>query len=302
MIQVVPSGLYLMPKPGKSLERLVGTIERVLCNEKCVKVESPKRLKDRTTGRLREHDVLLTIKNGHHLLRIAIECRDRSRPIGVPDVEAFWAKCQHTGINQGIMVSPKGFCGTGRKKAEHLGIRCLDIDEARTFNWLRAPGIVTITRTLLAQDWIFFPETSGLVCKDNMEVYGPDGTLVDSAILTANAQRILSEQVPVEREPTDTKELKIRVTTEGFSLRNADTGASTPVTFAEVRLTYAVTRELAPFKLSQYRDNDSDVHITDAATADFTFAERTGSLMIVYKEDVGGELVFVPHPAKKVKK
>lgn len=287
-----------MPKTGKPLERLVSTIERVLRDEETIQVESPKRLPDRTTGQLREHDVVLTISNGHHSVRVAIECRDRSRPVGVPEVEAFWAKCQDTGINQGIMVSPRGFRGSGRKKAEHLGIRCLDLEETESFNWLLAPGFLSITRNLLSHDWKFFPETEGVVAKENMEVLAPDGARIDPAILTANAQRILNQYVSPEHEPTEKQEIKVRVGAEGFILRSTDSGATTPVKFAGVKLTYSVTHALIPFRLTQYRDKDADMHITDVAVADFRFGERTGSLMIVYKQDKGGQVVFVPHPAK----
>ena len=105
-----------MAKQGRSLECLVASIEQALGGKDGVQVESPKRLPDRTTGELREHDVLLTICRGHHSLRVAIECRDRSRPVGVDQVEQFCAKCQDTGIDKGVIVSPKGFWKTARKK------------------------------------------------------------------------------------------------------------------------------------------------------------------------------------------
>jgi hypothetical protein len=59
-----------------------------------------------------------------------------------------------------------------------------------------------------------------------------------------------------------------------------------------------VTRELIPFRLSQYRDNDADLHITDVATADLRIGDRTGSVMVIYKEDEGGQVLFVPHTNK----
>lgn len=80
-------------KQGKALEILVASLEKALAENQNVTVHSPVRLPDRTTGKLREHDVVVEFKEGHHSLLVAIECRDRSRPIGVPQVEAFWAKC-----------------------------------------------------------------------------------------------------------------------------------------------------------------------------------------------------------------
>lgn len=71
-------------KPGRSLEKLVAYLERHLADSGAVFVESPKRLPDKTTGKLREHDVVLTVNSGHHKILVAVECRDRSRPVGVP--------------------------------------------------------------------------------------------------------------------------------------------------------------------------------------------------------------------------
>jgi len=115
----------LRSRPGKSLETLVSTLERILGGQANVSVESPVFLPDRITGQPREHDVLVTLKGSHHRTLIAIECRDRSRKITSNDIEGFWAKCQDTGIDQGIVVSPKGFAKPAIVKAAHRNIRCL---------------------------------------------------------------------------------------------------------------------------------------------------------------------------------
>lgn len=132
-------------KAGRSLEKLIAHIERAWVNDKNVKVESPKRLIDKITKKLREHDVVISINREHHTLIIAIECRDRSRPVGVSQVEAFYKKCQDTGINQGIIVSPRGFCKTALIKATSIGLRCFSLEEANQFNWLQTASVNLIT-------------------------------------------------------------------------------------------------------------------------------------------------------------
>ncbi len=129
-----------MANDGRALEQLIACIEKALADTKNILVESPKRVPDRITGKLREHDLVLTVTQQHHSLLIAIECRDRSRPMTVEQVESFFAKCQDTGIHQGILVSTSGFYNTAREKADHLGIRCLDLEEVDQFDWLLAPG------------------------------------------------------------------------------------------------------------------------------------------------------------------
>ena len=112
-------------KAGKALESAVAKIERVIGrNTNVISIEAPARLLDRTTGRLREHDVLVTHKVGHDVVKTALECRDRSRKVGVPDIEAFAAKCRDTGIDRAVIVSSLGFAQTALKKARHENVRC----------------------------------------------------------------------------------------------------------------------------------------------------------------------------------
>ena len=283
-----------MPRKGKSFEKLVSSIEKALAHEKSVEVESPKRLIDRTTGKLREHDVVLSVKQGHHLLIVAIECRDRSRPITVNQVEGFWAKCQDTGVDQGIIVSSMGFYNTARKKADHLGIRCLDIEEVDSFDWLLTPGFHAIHTNLIRNDWTFFPEEDGIVEKENMEIYDQDGNRINQAILTSNAQQQLKKLLPKPPEPIESGELNVRFEAGGLYLKNSETGKTTPVKFAIAKLQYSVSIEIIPFRLLQYQDKYADENITDAAVAQFQFGENSGKLMIVYKENEDGQVVYLP--------
>ena len=84
---------------GQNLQRLIRAIESVRNPGVQVKIKSPKRIKDKITGRLRgRHDIVLTYTLAHHELVLALECRDRSRPVEVDAVEAFRSKCESTDI------------------------------------------------------------------------------------------------------------------------------------------------------------------------------------------------------------
>jgi hypothetical protein len=281
-------------KQGKALEHLVASLEKALVENPSITVQSPMRLRDRTTGKLREHDVVLEFNEGHHSLLVAIECRDRSRPVGVPQVEGFGAKCQDTGISQGVIVSTTGFYNTARTKAEHLGIRCLDIEEVENFDWLLAPGIRCTTRHLLSNDWVFYPIKDGIVEKNEVEVIDKDKNIITMAALTANAQQQLTSLLPDVVEPVEEAELKVRFPGDGLLLRCTKTGETVPVKSAIAILRYSVKEELVPFRLVQYQAKDDDENITDAAYADIKFGEREARLMIVYKEDEGGKVVLIP--------
>jgi hypothetical protein len=281
-------------KQGKALEKLVASLEKALADAKNVSVESPMRLPDRTTGRLREHDVVLKINQGHHSVLIAIECRDRSRPITVNQVEGFWAKCQDTGIGQGIIVSATGFYNTARKKAEHLGIRCIGIEEVDSFNWLLTPSIRAITTHLLSNDWMFVPEVDGIVERGAFEVIDKNGNLLTQAALSANAQQQLTAFLPNLPEPLEEGEINVKFPGSDLLLRNTVSGETVPVKFAVAKIRYSITTELAPFSLVQYKDKNTDENITDAAYADLRIGDRTARLLIVYKEDEGGKVIIVP--------
>lgn len=139
------------PKPGKVLESFVATLERSLASDPGVKVEAPARLRDRTNNTMREHDVLITHTRSHHVTTTAIECRDRSRPVGAPEIEAFAAKCHDTCVDTAIIVSSKGFADTALVKAKHKNVRCFKLVEGgllpalaketmSRWKWKRAPA------------------------------------------------------------------------------------------------------------------------------------------------------------------
>jgi len=207
-------------KQGKALENLIVSLEKALAENPNVTVHSPMRLPDRTTGKLREHDVVLELKEGHHSVLIAIECRDRSRPIGVPQVEGFGAKCQDTGINQGVIVSTTGFYNTARTKADHIGIRCLDIEEVESFDWLLAPGIHSITRQLLSNDWTFYPVEDGVVERKEFEVIDLEGNVLTMATFTANAQKQLTQLLTDVPDPVEEDEIRVKFQGDGLLLRS----------------------------------------------------------------------------------
>ncbi len=283
-----------MRKTGKSLEHLVASLEKALARTGSASVESPKRLRDITTGRLREHDVLITATQGHHSVKIAIECRDRSRPITVNQVEGFWAKCQDTGIHQGIIVSSTGFYDTAKKKAEYRGIRCLSIEEVDSFNWLLAPGIQIFTRKILHTDWVFHAERDNTFESDSFEVLDAEGNVATGPILTANAVQQLDKLLPNPPAPTPEAEIRVRFEGYGLVLRDTSTGATAPVAFALATIRYSISEELIPFKMIQYVDKDKDATITDAAVAQLNLGEYRGKVMIVYKDNEGGQVLIVP--------
>jgi len=122
-------------KPGRALELLVATLEKVVPTSSIRTIHSPFKLRDRITGRLREHDVVIEYTELNRTILVAIECRDQSRKVTCHQVEAFSRKCADTGVHQAVIVSSSGFAGTAKLKAAHSNIECLVLDEVREFDW-----------------------------------------------------------------------------------------------------------------------------------------------------------------------
>lgn len=281
-----------MANDGKALERLVALIESALGTDG-VKVETRKRLPDRITGNLREHDVLVTITRRHHELRVAIECKDTSRPVTVQTVEAFHQKCRDTGIDQGAIVATSGFAGSAREKAAHYNIRCLDILSAESFSWMLGTTFTFLTRRLDAHSWKFFPEVEGIATKENMEILLGDGSVAPPKVWTQMALAVMNNWVDQHPEPVERHSIRVKVDAPDIQIRNPVTDARTAVRYAIVSLTYSVIREDVPFELSQYVDGKN--RITDVAIADGPI----GRVAFVYDEAEGGSVIFQASPKMK---
>ncbi len=280
-------------KPGKSLETLVSSIERVLAGNDKVIVESPKLLPDRITGASREHDVVITLTGSHHKSTIAIECRDHSRKVTVNDVESFWGKCQDTAIDQGVIVSPKGFTKTALAKSLHLGMRCLRLYEASSFNWLLTTGIRMRYRKMVHSNWTFYPEKDLVPKPTIFAILSKDGEQIPSGNLAAAVYQEFQRLPDTEFEAgRGTK--KIVFMSPGLLFRDDSTGNIHEVTMALAAVDYEITEEFVPFNLITYENNPPGDLIADAAVAKIDLGKLKGKLMIVYKQSKGGKVVFVP--------
>jgi hypothetical protein len=283
-------------RKGKSLEKLIEVIERTFANKAFVQIDSPFRLRDRDTGKLLEHDVVLTITQGYHKLLIAIECRDRSRPVGVGQVNAFWKKCQDTGIGQGIIVSSRGFWKTAREKAEKLGIRCLDIEGAKSLNWILAPGLEIIHQNIFHIHWTIFPfENLGdQISEFNIE--DEAGNVATTEALKQNVTRFLSKHAlpSLPSYSGDYGQISIRFPGKGLLLRNKATGKCYPLNYLIAEVKYKIEQKLQPFRKLKYSERFGNLKIAEAAVADIDIGGIKKRAMLVYNYDVGGAVWLLP--------
>lgn len=283
-------------RAGRSLEILVSYLEKVLRGDS-VEVTSPMKLRDRFTGGLREHDVVLTMSPGHHRLVVAIECRDHSRPISVSQVEAFHTKCQDTGVDQGIIVSPKGFYRKAQMKAQQLGMRCFTLQEAISFDWLLASGMEVRKRrpTHLS---ITMEVKGGQLLTPSSEC-----KIVDSSGVSVSAELLQAEVVEHSRSlpwdsDTDAGECEAELKPHGLFVQDALSGEAVPIDRLLCSLKYETARTLAPFKLVQYSDQDIGEKIAQAAVIDGDAYGLPGDIVVAYDPEKGGGVYLVKKPGK----
>ena len=276
---------------GRSLEALIAVLERALGGQQGVEVESPKRIPDRLTGALREHDVVLTATAGHHTTVIAIECRDRSRKVTVNDVESFHSKCEDTKISVGVMVSPKGFTGTALKKAAHHSIRCLSLTQATAFNWLLAPGIQVLERNIL-HTHVLVQQGHDPELKFGSITVLMDGDPVPIEQMAAFA-RAEFEKLPPSQFPEGSGKHAVRfMAPRGMVVRDDETAQHYDVVSLLVTFDYEIKSTFVPFELMQYADIAGD-EIASAAVAAVRTGRLNGRMLFVNRPGQGLQPVFV---------
>jgi Restriction endonuclease len=282
--------------PGKDFESLVETLERAIIGSQCARVVAPYKATDRTTGRIREHDVAVIVSLEHHEFVTAIECRDRSRPVGVPQVEGFHQKCQDTGINRGVIVSPKGFCSTALTKAKHLGIACLRLDEAKQFNWINLGAIACLKIFFLEKNCLLIPETNFDSKPSRFRLLDGSGNIMDSPTLDylvrQEANRIISNGTIQAGEHN----LKFNLKVAGATIEALDSSERRQLKHVDVQVRLRIEVNRAPIKLMCYGKEGEEIAIREAAVASLNLSPVSGDLVFLKNPDGSTEVKFVSKP------
>lgn len=104
---------------GLQFEEAVAAMQRLLDPD--ASVTHNEVLVDRL-GHRRQFDVVLRGKLGGHDVLGVIECKDYSRPVGTPDVNAFADKAHNVRANLSMLASRTGFTKPALELAAHHGI------------------------------------------------------------------------------------------------------------------------------------------------------------------------------------
>lgn len=285
-------------KPGKSLEYVVSTLERVLTGSENITVNSPAKLRDRTNGKLREHDVLITNKQGHHILHTAIECRDLSRKITVNQVEGFHQKCADTGVSKGVIVSSIGFWKSAKKKAEHLNISCLLLEEVDTFQWISGETFKSYSWRQIKTHIVFKPKANPTKKPTNFKILDQEGNEFTTALIEQN---IRSQIANLDR--ITSKEgihpIKIRMLMPNFTLRDIDSDESIEITHANIYTEIEVSVKENAIRKVKYSDDTNSELISELAIAKIEAGAMSGHLVFARSKKNGTTISFVHEPQAK---
>lgn len=218
-------------RPSRSLEKLVAHLQGHLIESGSVLIESPKHLRDNSSGRMLRHDVVLTVTSGYHTFLVAIECRERNRPVGSSQLAAFARKCSATSIDKSAIVSTCGFTRTALCRAKSLGIHCLSFEQVESFPWIHCETSFCQFRTKYSHiDFAIIPEkgfakkpTSFMLINDDGQNVSPDD--LRDYLFGALIQR---QRDPSDLAPGDIVE-RIRVFPRNLSIIDTDTGITRKV-------------------------------------------------------------------------
>lgn len=275
-----------LDKSGKSLERLVAALERALSDTNA-SIEAPsRRLIDRDTKKPREHDVLITWDHGHHQIVTAIECRDRSRPVGVPDVEAFVDKCASTGVNSGVIVSASGFRNSARLKAESRSIVCMDLAEVEGFNWLGTEAFIGFERRFGDFNFtVMFDEPAPTSIKLLMD---SAGTTIDKDGLKNIVMNNVPEPEDYEDVAGNTVPINMHMNTINWTAIDEDEKVW-PVSHIKANTSYSVVKSVHDFKAITYVGGGKNYSI---ASAEVTIGDVSGKFLFVRNEDDSTSVIW----------
>ena len=271
-------------KQGRSLELLVERLERLLTDDPSVDIESPKFLPDKQTNQRREHDVVLTYNKSHHELLVAIECKDRSRPVGVPDIEAFSSKCKSTGVNKGIIVSSSGFTKTALSKSSAESIKCLELKEIETASFLLPEAVVVLhTKKFLTASYTPIFNQHALRVADDYDIFDPSGVLITDDIIKNNL-RLIEDKLPhgkLNEEHTETVLLKM----EGYYVVSKLKKLRHEITGILMDITYIHEVEESQFTSRLYNDASINSSIAEIATAPLKIDDVEREFTVIGKSD-----------------
>jgi hypothetical protein len=200
---------------------------------------------------------VLEVQADHHKLLVALECRDRSRKVTVPEVEAFDDKCRATGISQGIIVSSLGFTSTALAKARARGLRCLSFQEVEEVDWCRTMAMSIVSRNITHVNLGIKFDGQQPVKLDGLPVYAGEHRIARDHALAMAREGLdkLWQDEPLAFGAGDHRvQFEVELD-EAIPLTMSDELGKHRIAAATLTVAFTVTVEQRPFLFGKYEDS-----------------------------------------------
>jgi hypothetical protein len=149
-------------KPWENFEQAVASVQRLLSPD--AEVTHNEKIPD-LKNRRRQFDVVIRGNWAGHKILGVIECKDKGRPVDMPQIEGFITKSRSVRANIALIVSRSGFSGDAISLAKDNGIGTLSLlpDENANAGFLvGVQSYVRIFEWSHLQVVIFFEEKAPL--------------------------------------------------------------------------------------------------------------------------------------------
>jgi hypothetical protein len=126
----------------QQLELLVAAIQKQLAPD--AKVSHNVKLHGQQSETTRQIDVLVEQAVGQYGIRIVIDCKDYKDPVDVKGVEEFHGLMVDVGAHKGVMVCPKGFTHSAKKRAKKFDMDLFSPVDTDPHKWQVSAMVPTI--------------------------------------------------------------------------------------------------------------------------------------------------------------
>ena len=279
-----------MARRGDDFHRLVEHLERVVSASPDLQIEAPKYFIDKSNGQRKEHDIVLTYHQPMRTVVIAIECRDPITKVDSPQVEAFHGKCNHNGIDKGVIVSSRGFTEPAIKKAAAYGIDCMTLESIEKMRRIVFDGIY-FTITIIG--------TCDLRIRAHRPMEGPlqffstsDGGTLNQIDLGPKSTFGLDIWNTLSPEDMECPELLEESGTLSVEMTNPQdffivdsSGDRQPMKELTVSIPFTNELKYLPFKFHQQLKDDQELVLEAGATDPVTFEDISARFVTTFKDD-----------------
>jgi hypothetical protein len=121
-------------KDWKEFEELIANFHRGF--HPGAKITRNEKLQGMQSGTKRDIDICIRQQVGIQELLIVVECKKRSRPVTVPEIDSFVRLKEDVAAHSGVMVNEKGFSKGALLIAKKNGIQVLTFQDTKKKNWL----------------------------------------------------------------------------------------------------------------------------------------------------------------------